>query len=133
MDIITGSYKSAVDWCLYMDPATWAFVFKAGLILLMPAAFAQAAIAQGNTSSIGQSIAVLAGVLLAAAWPIPDLDHLPQVKFWIFSFCALVIASLPVVLPKGVVKGLNIQKKAVLILYGIFLLLFLLQLFGGRY
>ncbi len=132
-DILSGSYESFVDWCQYLHPPTFSFVIKAALLLLIPAAFAQAAILQGNVSRLGQSVSVLTGALLAAACPIPEMHHLPHVKAWLFAMSVLTIISIPAVLPKSVLSGLNIQKKAAFIIYSVLLLLLLIQLLGGNY
>lgn len=130
IDIFSSGYRNFVNYCESMPAPIFMFVAKAAMILIMPLILTRAAIAQGSTSKVLQSISVLLGILLAAASPVPDLDRFPQAKAWIFAVCLLAIFSLPAVIPKDVIDGLAIQKRAVWLIYSLFLFLFLMQLLG---
>jgi hypothetical protein len=126
-DTIYSLYQHYADWigCLY--PETISFIIRATLLFSLPCALCYLAFINRSRSTLIQSLCLVAGIMIACSLPF-RIPYDPAVKTWVISFCFLLLAFIPGILPLFLTPCFGLQRKLRWFLYGSLLALFIFNL-----
>lgn len=126
-DAIYSIYQCYADWvgCLY--PETMSFIIRATLLFGLPCAMCYIAFINRSRSILIQSLCCVAGIMIACSLPF-RIPYDPVVKTWVISFCFLLLAFIPGIIPLFLTPKFGLQKKLRWFLYGSLLALFIFNL-----